>query len=180
MTTIPALRGAPIVQNAYVVNDLESACRRLHAIYGMGPFLGGGDSALGNHVYRGRASDPIEIRGVFVQSGDLNVELVEVRSNGPCAFTDLYKEGREGLHHVAVFCVDYEAARNEMVAAGYPVASEFEVGFGAKICYVDTSAALGHMIELYPEHEFIRAMYAQTREAAANWDGKQLIRPWDL
>jgi hypothetical protein len=34
------------------------------------------------------------------------------------------------------------------------------------------------MIELYPESDIIRGMYQQTRDAARDWDGKELIIPW--
>ena len=173
------LKDCPVVQNCYVVPNLEEACQQFNAVYGIGPFIGGGEAALEGHVYRGRDADPIRIKGVFVQSGDLNIELVEVLSDGPSAFTELFPGKTGGLHHVAVFCTDYEAQRDALVAAGYPVASEFTVSFGAQICYIDTRPLLGHFIELYPEHDIIRDMYARTREEAENWDGSgDLIRPW--
>ncbi|WP_298193761.1 hypothetical protein [Novosphingobium sp.] len=79
---------------------------------------------------------------------------------------------------MAVFCEDYEGTRDRYVAAGMPVASEFVVSFGAQICYIDARATMGHMIELYPESEIIRGMYARARHEAETWDGKQLIIPW--
>ncbi len=120
---------------------------------------------------------------MFVQSGDMNIELVELLSDGPCAFSDLYPGKTGGFHHVAVFCDDYFAQRDALVAAGYPVASEFTVPFGAQICYIDTRPLLGHFIELYPEHEVIRDMYARTRDEGEAWannpDGRgDLIQPW--
>lgn len=176
MTTL--LSRAAIVQNAYVVNDIEEACHRLHKIYGIGPFLGNQKTALAGVMHRGEPAPDIEITGVFVQSGDLNIELVQQHSSGPSAFRDMFPKGKQGFHHVAVFCDDYEAERDAFVAAGYPIASEFDSRVGCKICYVDTTATLGHMVELYPENEVIRAMYAQTRAAADTWDGKDLIRPF--
>ena len=167
-----------IVQNAYVVRDLEEACARLHRLHGMGPFVGGGEGTLSDHVYRGVATDPIRIRGVFVQSGELNVELVQLLSDTPSAFHDMYPDSGEGFHHTAMFCAEYEATRDAWVAEGYPVASEFETAFGAKICYVDARRTHGHMIELYPENVIIRGMYAEARQAVAAWDGKTLIVPW--
>lgn len=169
-----------IVQNCYVVRDLDAACTRLRALYGIGPFVGGGEGVLDNHVYRGSPAEPIRIRGVFVQSGDLNLELVQLLSSAPSAFHDLFPDGGEGFHHTAMFCPDYAATRDAFVAAGMPVASEFVTAFGAAICYVDARAAHGHMIELYSEHPTIRAMYARARDAAADWDCCDLIVPWNL
>lgn len=69
--------------------------------------------------------------------------------------------------------------RNGFVAAGFPMASEFTItAMKADFCFIDTRALNGHFVELYPEHEGIRAMYRQTIEAARNWDRKQLIIPW--
>ncbi|WP_283214571.1 VOC family protein [Sphingomonas sp. 3P27F8] len=169
---------AAIVQNCYVVHDLKAACARMHGLYGIGPFVGGGENTLDNHIYRGIRTTPIIIRGVFAQSGDLNLELIQILSRGPDAFNDMFAEGAEGFHHSAVFCSDYGAARDKWIAAGYSIASEFITGFGEQICYVAARATHGHMIELYPENEIIRAMYRTARNAAQNWDGQDLIVPW--
>jgi hypothetical protein len=69
-----------VVQVAYVVPDLEAACGAFHRLYGLGPFVSGeGVRTLDEHVYRGvAAAPPIAFRGVFVQSGDLNIELIEL------------------------------------------------------------------------------------------------------
>lgn len=171
---------ASIVQNAYVVRDLEEACEKLHRLMGIGPFVGGVDISLDRHRYRGVDAAPIRLRGVFVQSGTLNLELIEILSDGPCAFSDMYPRGSEGFHHSAMFCEDYEAERDGWVAAGYPVASEFTTDFGASICYIDTRPLLGHFLELYPENPIIRAMYRQAAVASEGWDGQQLIVPWQF
>lgn len=169
-----------VVQNCYVVRDLEEACARMHRLYGIGPFVGGspGEAVLANHVYRGTPAPPIRLRGVFVQSGELNIELVQILSDGPSAFHDMFADGAEGFHHTAIFCAEYDRTRDDWVAAGNPVASEFETGFGARICYVDARATHGHMVELYPDHPVIRGMYREAREAARQWDGRALFVPW--
>jgi hypothetical protein len=176
--TPPRRPALEVVQNCYVVRDLEAACARFHDLYGIGPFVGGAEAELFDHVHRGRPAPPIRLRGVFVQSGPLNIELVEILSDGPSAFHDMFARGEEGFHHAAIFCDDYEATRDAWVAAGYPVASEFSVSFGARICYIDARRDLGHMIELYPEHPIIRDMYRQAREAPQGWDGTNLLVPW--
>lgn len=173
------LHGLEVIQNAYVVADLEAACAQFHKAYGIGPFIGGGEAELADHVYRGKPAEPIRIKGVFVQSGETNLELVQVLSNGPCAFTEMYPSGQHGFHHAAAFCDDYEKQRDDLIAAGYPIVSEFKTGFGAQICYIDTRALNGHYLELYPESAIIRGMYDQARQASIDWDGTgSLIRPW--
>ncbi len=169
---------AAIVQNCYIVADLEQACARFNEMLGVGPFLVGANSVLDDHFYRGEAAPPINFRGAFVQSGDIVIELIQLLSSTPSAFHDMFPDGAEGLHHTAMFCRDYEGERNAFVAAGYPVASEFTVSFGARICYVDTRPILGHMMELYPPHPRIHAMYSRTRQVSENWDGRDLMVPW--
>lgn len=169
-----------IVQNCYVVRDLEAACARLQALYGIGPFVGGAEAELSEHVYRGVPAAPIRLRGVFVQSGDLNIELVQLLSDAPSAFHDMFANGAEGFHHVAMYCDDYAGERDRMIAEGYPLASEFTVAGIGRICYLDARDSLGHMLELYPESPVIRAMYTQAREAPKTWDGRALIIPWAL
>lgn len=169
-----------IVQNAYVVRNLEEGCVRFNRLLGIGPFVGGNEFELSGHVYRGRPAAPIRLKVAFVQAGDLNIELVELLSEAPSAFHDMFPAQQEGLHHHAIFCQDYAAQRDELQEHGSPVASEFEVPWGAKICYVDTRATLGHMTELYPEDPVLRDLYRQARDRAREWDGKQLIVPWEV
>lgn len=170
---------APIVQNAYLVPDLEAACVRLNRLYGIGPFLGGTrELTMDDHVYRGVPADPIRLSNVFVQAGAVVFELIQLRSEAPSAFHDMIADDRPVFHHVAVWATDYEQDRDAAIAAGYPVASEFTIWGDVRICYLDTRAAIGHMTELYPEHPGVRAMYERTRREAAEWDGRALIRPW--
>lgn len=167
-----------VVQNCYVVRNLEEACRRFSDLYGIGPFVGGGEGGvLENHVYRGTPAAPVRLRAAFAQSGDLNIELIEIVSEGPSAIHDMFPNGKTGFHHVAVFANDYEADRDHLVSLGMPVASEFTIMGGLRICYIDARETLGHMIELYPESEILRALYRRTREVSGNWSSGQLILP---
>lgn len=167
-----------LVQTAYLVPNLEEGCAALNRAFGWGPFLGGSEGVLADHVYRGEPAEPIRIRGVFAQTGEINVEVIEVVSQGPCAFTEMLRaDGQPVLHHCATFAADYEATRDHLVAQGYPVVSEF--GFaGRRICYVDTRRLLGFMTEVYPDLPVIRAMYAEAREAAAARPGDPGITPF--
>lgn len=167
-----------LVQMAFLVRDLEAGCAALNRTYGWGPFLGGTEGVLADHVYRGQSADPIRIRGVFVQTGDINVEVIEVVSEAPSAFHEMLRaDGQPVLHHCATFAADYEGTRDHMVAQGYPVVSEF--GFaGHRICYVDTRPLLGYMTEIYPDLPIIRAMYAETVEATAARPGDPAITPF--
>lgn len=173
-----ALPPVQIVQNAYVVADMELACLRMHDVYGIGPFL-----QIPRHTMVGvdlsgvPATEPIEIEVAFTQAGELNIELIYQHSNGPSAFRDSVPAGASGLHHVATFAADYHAARQAYLDRGYEVVMEMS-GFGDyQICYVDTRPTLGHMLELYPDNAHLRNLYATIRERCVAWDGRELFEP---
>ena len=167
-----------LAQMAFLVPDLEAGCAALNRAYGWGPFLGGTEGVLADHVYRGEPTPPIRIRGVFVQTGAINVEVIEVVSDAPSAFHEMLRaDGEPVLHHCATFAADYVGTRDHLVAQGFPVVSEF--GFaGRRICYVDTRPLLGFMTEIYPDLPVIRAMYAETVAAAEARPGSPAITPF--
>ena len=106
-----------LIQAAYLVPNLEEGCAALNRAYGWGPFLGGTEGVLADHTYCGEPAAPIRIRGVFVQTGDINVEVIEVVSEAPSAFHEMLREDAQPvLHHCATFAADYEATRDHLVA----------------------------------------------------------------
>jgi hypothetical protein len=171
------IKAAAIVQNCYVVRNLEAACAQFRRLYGIGPFLGGASMQLTEHVYRGRPAPAIELRAAFAQAGDINIELLEPVSAAPNAFRDMFPAGAEGFHHVAMFCEDFAATCDHFVAMGYPVVSEACLLPGVRVGFIDARNALGHMIELYPENAIIRGVFQKIRDAAHSWDGNSLIIP---
>jgi hypothetical protein len=173
-----ALPPVAVVQNAYVVPDLVAGCRRLHELYRIGPFLRIGRHELRDAFYRGQpAPEPVVIEAAFAQSGELSIEVIQQLSPGPSAFRDMFGPGEHGLHHVATWATDWNAERAAFIAAGYEIAMESAGRGDYRICYVDARPTLGHMIELYPDHPDLRAVYRRVAEATAAWDGVELFQP---
>lgn len=166
-----------IVQNCYVVRDLEEGCARFHRLYGIGPFVGGAIMELTEHIYRGHPAPAIRLRAAFGQAGDINIELVELVSTAPNAFRDMFPEGSEGFHHIAMFSDDFAATCRHFAGLGHPLVSEACLLPGIKVGFIDARKSIGHMIELYPENAIIRAVFRQIRDAADSWDGQSLIIP---
>lgn len=167
-----------VVQNAYVVCNLEEACRQFHDLYRIGPFFRLDNLELREVVYRGRpASDRIVIDVAFAQSGEILIELIAQSSPGPSAFRDVYAEGEQGLHHVATWSSDYVAERQAFVDAGCEIAMELSGRGDYQMCFIDARPILGHMIELYPDHPDLRRLYTEVRERTPGWDGGELILP---
>ena len=163
----------PLIQNAYVVNDIDEAIRRWHELWGIGPFFVRRHIAMPYVRYRGSPSQ-LDISAVYVQAGPIQVELVQQHCDSPSAFRDMYPRGREGFHHVAVMPDDYPQMLDHYAARGFPVATELKTAGGRGAAFVDTRAMLGHMIEVYVPSAGLEELYRMVAQAAASWDRRQL------
>lgn len=174
---MPLLDRARIVQNCYITHDIEATARRFHDMLGIGPFIMGRDPLPAEAVtHRGKpATEPLDFSRAFVQSGDLNIELIQPHSKEQNAFWDMFGPGEEGLHHVAIFAENYIEERDAFKAAGFEIATELMLLPDCTVSFIDTRPLLGHMLELYEDHPLLRDVYQQTRDLAENWDGKELI-----
>jgi len=161
-----ALPQYQVIQNAYLVNDLDEAVSRLNRQAGYGPWMLLRHIEVPRVFYRGQPAI-IDMSGAFTQAGDVQIELIQVHSSGPSCYRDIYPVGKQGFHHTAMFVPNYEEAYAAFEAAGCPCAQLFELPDGGVAAYMDTSAVNGHMIEIYKESSGIRALYSTVREFCA-------------
>lgn len=158
----------PARQIAYFVPDVRAAARAHRAAFGSGPFLVIDHVATPVVRHRGRPA-ALDHGSAYGQWGDVMLEFVCQHDDGPSAFHDLYPRGagRFGLHHVAVFVADLTAAIADFAARGAECALYAETASLA-FAMVDTSAALGHMIELYEPTPVLLGFYDRIRTVARN------------
>jgi hypothetical protein len=163
-------------QIAYFVQDIRKAAAAHHAAFGSGPFVIGEHIALAVSRHRG-VDTPVDHSSAYGQWGDLMVEFVQQNNPGPSPFHDMYPQGsgREGLHHVALFAEDMDAAIADFAARGMTLAYYAETTGGLPFAMIDAVAALGHMIELYPPSPALVGFYDHVRRLAQEWDGKALF-----
>lgn len=172
MSTIDDKR-LEIVQIAYFVQDLDEAIEHWHANFGLGPFIVNRHMKPNRSVYRGTPMS-LDISAAFVQSGEVQIELLCQHNPEPSAFHDMFPDGEGGLHHVAVFPGDYTRLVSSFRARGFEVATEIELGTALGAAFIDTRALLGHMLEVYRDNGSIRSFYSLVEDAAKNWDGHTL------
>lgn len=168
------IAGPGIIQLAYVVDDIDRAITRWHQMWGSGPYIVRRHIVMDKVWYRGRPAT-LDISAAFVQSGQIQVEFIEQHDDAPSAFRDMYARGQQGIHHVALMPQDYRETVDRFVALGYPVATELQTRGGRGASFVDTRPLLGHMLEVYPPNEGIRALYRRVADEAARWDGQTLL-----
>ena len=69
---------------------------------------------------------------------------------------------------------------HNFINRGFLIDQEFEVvmdmGVNSNICYFDTSAASGSMLELIERNDGIVGLFAMITAAAENWDGERPLR----
>ena len=165
--------GAAVIQNAYVVNDIDEAIERRHRLWATGPFIVRRHIVMEQVLYRGQPA-ALDISAAFVQAGALQIEFICQHNDGPSAFRDAYAPGQEGLHHVAIMPQDYRATVDRFVHLGYPVATELLTRSGRGASFVDTRALCGHMVEIYPASEGLLKLYRRVADEAARWYGRTL------
>jgi hypothetical protein len=78
---------------------------------------------------------------------------------------------------LCIYTADYDATRQRYIDQGF--VSAIDAAFGTmRFCYIDTSAALGCMIEIVEEDALQTAAFTRIAEGAAAWDGvTDPIRP---
>ena len=162
-------QGQTILQFSWVVPDLAIAARRWHDAMGIGPFLVNRHLQIADMRYRGAPSQ-VDFSTAIAQAGDVQIELVEQHDDGPSCYRDTVPAGTEGMHHVAVVVEDYETEFSRYRDGGFVAAAEGRFG-DVRYAYMDTSATIGHMVEILEDKPAIRGFFRAIASAAEKWDG---------
>lgn len=167
------LKTQTVLQNAYVVDDLNVAIERWNKALGLGPFFTVEDAEL-ECLYRGNPSS-LRLNVAMAQAGPINIELIEQLNDAPSVYRDMYPPDNEGFHHVCMLVDNFEEQKQHYRSLGCDVAFEGDMG-AYSFCYVDARPFIGYMIELVEDGDTIRAIYDRVREGAESFDGSDLIR----
>ena len=167
----------PVQQLAYFVPDIEAAARAHNGQFGSGPYFTWYHVPLEQSLHRG-ALHRFDHSSAYGQWGDVMIEFVQQHNAGPSACHDMFPHGsgRYGLHHTAMIVDDLHAAIADFEADGMSLAQHSVTATGTDFVFMDATASLGHMLELYEASEGLHGFYAMVRDAAQNWDGSEPIR----
>jgi hypothetical protein len=164
------------VQVAYHVPDVAFAAERYAEKFGWGPFFLLEHIELSRSLHRGRPA-PFDHTSAYGQAGRMMVELIMQHDDSPSALRDMFAASERGMHHVACFVENLPEALAHYRMQGFEVALDARTATGGvDFAIVDTSAALGHMLELYEQREPLRRFYSYVRRAAENWNGSNPVR----
>jgi hypothetical protein len=172
--TGPAVLGV-LTQIAYLVDDVEVAARHYAASLGAGPFLVRQDIVSNDTLYDGAGA--YTHSAAYGQWGPVMLELISVTDVAPPPVAAAVLSLRNGIHHVANFVDDLDAATAAHVAAGHPLLMGLKTSTGMRVHFHDARATLGHLVELYEPTEHLVAHYRKVSDAAVDWDGSDPVRP---
>lgn len=165
----------PVRQIAYFVPDIEAAARAHMAAFGSGPFYIAEHIPLTLSLHRGQPAE-LDHSSAYGQWGEVMVEFVQQNNDGPSVFHDIYPNGGQGMHHVALIVDDIRAAMQSFEAAGHEAALYAEVAPGVGFAMMDCVDTLGHFVELYEPTPQLLAVYDLVRSSAKDFDGADPIR----
>jgi len=106
----------------------------------------------------------------LAQSGGIQIELIQQHCDSPSAYRDTIAKGAQGFHHLAIYCDDYDAAYAHYRDKGFIASVDGKFG-PLRFSYIDTSSAIGCMIELVEQHESQTEFFQRIAAAAESWDG---------
>lgn len=165
-----------VLQNCYVVEDLEKAIDHWVKTIGAGPFFIMRKLDNLKIDYRGSPSS-LDIDFALGQAGPVHIELIQDNSKNPTVYSDMYPKGSGGgFHHVGMLAKDFDAAVAAYERAGYPRGMTGVFGT-TPFAYMDTRASVGFFSEFHEDTAEIRAFFAKIAAAAENWDGSDPVRP---
>jgi catechol 2,3-dioxygenase-like lactoylglutathione lyase family enzyme len=165
------------MQVGMVVNDLDAALRYWTEVLEVGPWVVIEESLGDRTLYHRGEQSPVEMRLALSHLGETQVELISQSNDAPSPYREFLDQGREGVHHVAFWPKDYEAAVTELVGRGFEeVMTVRTVDGGRSLSYFEGPPVLGVMVEVAPLTEARRQYYSAIEVLARTWDGDRPIR----
>jgi hypothetical protein len=174
MTRTPP-RFGPVVQNAFVVRDIEAAAAHWSAKIGVGPFFLLEHIAFGEVHFRGRPLS-IDLSVAIAQWGDLQIELIQQHDPTPSIYTEFSARHGEGLQHLGVMCHSVQEELERLRPHGIEAVQWGATAGGMRFAYLATDAQPGGMIELIERGAAVEAFFGLVRRAASDWDGTRPLR----
>lgn len=170
-----SLFSRPLFQQAYLVNDVEQACRHWAELFGAGPFFLARHHQTDQFSYRGTTTEA-DVSYAFGYLGDTMIQFIEQHDDQPSIYRDMYAAGEEGFHHVATLVPvkEFQAEKQRIIDMGFPLACELHAD-GVDAAYLDTREAIGCFTEIHGDPPRILHTFHGWSEAHRRWDGKDPI-----
>ena len=165
----------PIMQIAWVIDDLDAAIEHWTRVMHVGPFF------LFEHIpfkelwFRGQPAR-IDLTCAIAYRGEVQIELIRQHDDAPSIYSEFARGGRTGVQHLGVMTPSVAADLERLAAQGVHAVQHGRTTADAAFAYLDTDFLPGTMIELIEESPVMTRAFKAIREAAERWDGKERTR----
>ena len=168
-------RFGPVVQNAFVVRDLEAAAHYWSSSVGIGPFYLLEHVQFGPVFFRG-APLAMDMSVAIAQWGELQIELIVQHDDAPSIYSEFLARHGEGLQHLGVMTDSLDEHLEQLRPHGIEPVQWGATGAGMRFAYVNTDRQAGGMIELIESGPAVKAFFDMVRRGAEKWDGTRPLR----
>jgi hypothetical protein len=165
----------PIIQNGFVVHDIEAAVAHWSGKLGIGPFYLIEHIEFGEAWFRGEPLK-IDMSVAIAQWGEIQIELIQQHDTGPSIYTEFKARHAAGLQHVGVLTESVDAHLARLRPLGLQPVQWGATATGMRFAYLDSDAHPGGMIELIETGPAVEAFFSRVRNAAQAWDGSRPLR----
>jgi hypothetical protein len=164
-----------VIQNGYVVRDIEAAMRHWLEVLGVGPWFYIPHLPVPDFKYKGQPS-PVDVSLALAYSGTLQIELIQQRNEAPSLYRDFLNAGHEGLQHLGYGTKNFDADLSRLLSVGYTIGHSGSVSGRGPFVYLLTESHPGTVVELLDMSGRREQIFARMAEAARDWDGHDPIR----
>lgn len=164
----------PVMQNAFVVDDLESSIHQWATKLGVGPFYVFEHIQFSEIHFRGKRTS-LDMSAAIAYWGDMQIELIYQHNSAPSIYQDFKQRGLRGMQHMGVMTDDLDAQLERLKSVDITPVQRGEVATGVRFAYVDSDFNPGTMIELIEAGDAILGYFKLIQEAARSWDGRNPI-----
>lgn len=154
----------PMVQVAWVTDDIEASEAAIGAQFGVTTWTSMGDVHFGPEActYRDQPAD-FHALVSLAYSGDMQLELIQPVS-GASIYTEHLEKHGTGLHHTCFEVDDIDVAVNTAVDDGWECVQRGSMAGMMKFAYVERPGSA--CVELAEIGDDLKAMYAAMKGAA--------------
>lgn len=168
-------RFGPVMQNGFVVEDLDRALDHWTRVVGVGPFFVIERIPFDKVWFRGEPAD-IDLTVAIAYWGDVQIELIRQNNVAPSIYTEFASRGHSGLQHMGVVTESVERDLARLAVHGVHPVQHGTTRTGMRFAYLDTDHHPGGMIELIESGPALLKFFGMAREAARRWDGTDPVR----
>lgn len=164
----------PVMQNAFVVDDLEASIHQWATKLGVGPFYVFEHIQFSEIHFRGTPT-PIDMTAAIAYWGDMQIELIFQHNDAPSIYQEFKQRGLRGMQHMGVMTDDLDAHLGRLKSLDITPVQLGRVATGARFAYVNSDFNPGTMIELIEAGDAILGFFKIIQDASRTWDGRNPI-----